>query len=107
MSDTAAQHAPEPQGPAKNPHDHAQESSPGEVHFLLYEEHSVYRREFVGRAETVAEAQSQAQVHSRRARQPVIVRRKESAGLPSVFVSAYRAGRRIYPEAPGMTGAKS
>ena len=107
MSDTAAQNAPEPQGPAKNPHDHTQESPPGEVHFLLYEEHSVYRPEFVGRAGTVAEAQARAQVHSRRAQQPVIVRRKEAGSLKSVFVSAYRAGRRIYPDASGMTGGKA
>jgi len=121
MSDNAAQ-APRPQGPGENQHGQAlqrqdspaQEVSVPAVHFLLYEEYSVYRREFLGRAETVAEAQAQALVYSRRGRQSVVVRRKDAGNITSAFVLAYRAGRRVYPETPvtgtsaptGTTGAK-
>ena len=102
MSDTAAQ-APPPHG--ANPHDPSQAqdapsptTSAPAADFLLYEEYSVYRREFLGRAGSAAEAQAQALFHSRRSRQAVIVRRKEAGGLTSAFVSAYRAGRRVYPQ---------
>jgi hypothetical protein len=113
MSDIAAQ-APPPHG--ANPHDplHAQDApAPAEsvpaADFLLYEEYSVYRREFLGRAGSAAEAQAHALVHSRRSRQAVIVRRKEAGSLTSSFVSAYRGGRRVYPQssATGTTGAAS
>lgn len=116
MSDIAPQ-APRPHGPETNPHDQeshpqdapAQAASAPETHFLLYEEYSVYRREFLGRAGSVAEAQAQALVYSRRSRQAVIVRRKETGSLTSAFVSAYRAGRRVYPDtsASGTSGATS
>jgi hypothetical protein len=111
MSDTAVQ-APPPHG--ANPHAllHAQDApapaaSVPAADFLLYEEYSVYRREFLGRAGSAAEAQAQALFHSRRSRQAVIVRRKEAGSLTSAFVSAYRAGRRVYPQTPatGATGA--
>jgi len=102
MSDTAAQ-APTPHG--ANPHDHlhaqdahAPAASVPAADFLLYAEYSVYRREFLGRAGSAAEAQAQALFHSRRSRQAVIVRRREAGGLTSAFVSAYRAGRRVYPQ---------
>lgn len=92
MSHTAAQSAPAPHGPA-------------EPSFLLYEEHSVYRRDLIGRARSMAEALTLALAASRRNRQPVSVRRRDAGSITSVYVASYLSGKRIYPEAADAAGA--
>lgn len=62
--------------------------------YLIYEEHSVYRRELVGRGMSAAEAESAALLFSRRSSHVVTVWEKHQGKQGNQALSSYRAGRR-------------
>lgn len=63
--------------------------------FLIYEEHSIYRREFLSRADTAADANARAARLSRRSALPISVRHRQSSASPATFVAFYRSGRCV------------
>jgi hypothetical protein len=72
--------------------------------FLIYEEHSVYRREFLERVSSAADAHTRALAYSRRTRLPVSVRTTRQGLDPSMIVSSYLGGKCL-PHAPADSGA--
>lgn len=67
------------------------------VQYLIYEEHSVYRRELLDRRTSSVEAESAAALLSRRSAYVVTVWEKPQAMQSNQLVSSYRAGRRTSP----------
>lgn len=73
--------------------------------FLIYEEHSVYRREFLGRVSSSADAHTQALAYSRRTRLPISVRRTCEGFGPSTIVSSYLGGKCLRSHGTADTAA--
>jgi hypothetical protein len=66
-----------------------------DIDFLIYEEHSPYRREFLGRAASAREAAADAAGFSRRTGLAVSVRQRRAGSGASTMVETYRFGKRI------------
>jgi hypothetical protein len=72
--------------------------------FLIYEEHSIYRRELLGRASSAEAACAQAEGYSRRNRRLISVRQRDAGSTVSTVFSAFLAGKMVNREScePGF-----
>lgn len=76
------------------------------THFLIYEEHSPYRRELLCRGNSAADAQTQAVLHSRRTSRTVTVRRKDAGAPADTVISSFRAGKCVFRAEAPAAGVK-
>lgn len=76
----------------------------GEADFLIYEEHSIYRRELLGRASSAEDARVKAEGFSRRNRRLVSVRRRAAGAATSTVFSAFLSGKIVSTDScvPGV-----
>jgi hypothetical protein len=76
-----------------------------DIDFLIYEEHSPYRREFLGRASSARKAAADAAGFSLRTGLAVSVRQRRAGSGSSTMVETYRAGKRIFGDGAATEGS--